>query len=399
MVIVEYCFGESVVMSRDLHLEQQRSMVLWIKTTPEFVVQDKSLLRRWFDECVGEHLEPPPDRVEVYGLQESSSDWVPEWQLERTKSIKSAGRVGDSFYLERQVFNELIADARIWAKRTLRLYMVTGPPGVGKTEFTVWLAGCLRLPIYRLSLTMDSLTDARLAQLLAQNMMKHEIAVLQIDEFQEVLRRWDTNGTGISVTPGGFCEVLQGSTTVAKGVIVLTGTGEVANEAHLRSSPALFRRFQIKIRLGYLELGDMERFFKSFLQEFLDLPEDEWHSWQDRFGTCLSLYGPRHVSIDMVKQLLMRRITAACAEGFLVASPGTTRYRVVDCPRSAFASRVFCETATRAFFQAYATGHGHAAAAGTCDGSPTCKHRGRSQRRLGGTDPRRPCRRGDARRP
>ena len=52
---------------------------------------------------------------------------------------------------------------------------------------------------------------------------------------------------------------------MAKGVIVLTGTGEVANEAHLRSYPALFRRFQIKIRLGYLELGDMARFFKRFL--------------------------------------------------------------------------------------------------------------------------------------
>ena len=182
-------------------------------------------------------MAPPPDRVEVYGLQESSREWVPEWKLERTRDLKSPFDTGECFYLQREVFNEITADARIWAKRSLRLYMVTGPPGVGKTEFTVWLAGSLRLPIYRLSLTMDSLTDARLAQMLSQNMMKHEAVVVQIDEIQEVLSRWDANssGQGIAVTPGGFNAILQGSTTFSKGGIVLTGSADVAIEAHGRS--------------------------------------------------------------------------------------------------------------------------------------------------------------------
>ena len=203
---------------------------------------------------------------------------MPEWKLERTRSLKSPLQTGGGFYLQREVFNDITADARIWAKRSLRLYMVTGPPGVGKTEFTVWLAGSLRLPIYRLSLTMDSLTDARLAQMLSQNMMKHEAVVVQIDEFQEVLSRWKPNssGQGIAVTPGGFNEILQGSTTLSKGVIVLTGSADVASEAHRYRYPALFRRFQIQIKLRYLTFDDAGKFFRSFLLEFVDQSEKEW---------------------------------------------------------------------------------------------------------------------------
>ena len=40
-------------------------------------------------------------------------------------------------------------DAKLWVPSSLRIYMMLGPPGVGKSEFTVWLAGQLRLPIYR----------------------------------------------------------------------------------------------------------------------------------------------------------------------------------------------------------------------------------------------------------
>ena len=46
-------------------------------------------------------LEPPSSIVEVYGLQQSSSDWTPEWQLERTRLLKDGAGVGDRFYLER----------------------------------------------------------------------------------------------------------------------------------------------------------------------------------------------------------------------------------------------------------------------------------------------------------
>ena len=353
VVTVDYVLEEDVICGRDSHVEHSRKLILWMWSSPGEVAQDKELLQSWCQECLGESLEPPPDRVEVYGLQESSSDWVPEWKLERTKARKSSSQAGDLFYLERSIFKELQADAQIWAKRSLRLYMVTGPPGVGKTEFTVWLAGTLRMPIYRLSLTMGSLTDARLAQLLSQNMMKHEAVVVQIDEFQEVLSRWDREGPGIAVTPGGFNEVLQGSTTLAKGVIVLTGTADVASAARRRAYPALFRRFQLQIQLGHLAMEDAARFFRSFLIEFVDNSDGEWQEWELQFRSCVVKHGPEHVSIDMIKQLLMRRITAACAAGYMESAAGVDKYRVKAACKQQVATLLMCGDSMQQFFKAY----------------------------------------------
>ena len=366
-VTVEYTRGETIICGRDNHLEKNRNIVLWMRSSPEHAAEDKRLLRKWCEECVVEAMAPPPDRVEVYGLQESSRDWVPEWQLERTRALKNSSQTGDCFYLERNVFNEITADARIWAKRSLRLYMVTGPPGVGKTEFTVWLAGSLRLPIYRLSLTMDSLTDARLAQMLSQTMMKHEAVVVQIDEFQEVLRRWDTiapSGQGISVTPGGFNEILQGSTTFAKGVIVLTGTADVASDPHRCTYPALFRRFQIQIKLPYLTLHDAKTFFCSFLLEFVNISGGELEGWADQFCSCLEKHGPKDINIDMLKQFLMRHITQAHAAGRLSAALGIDRYTVKPGHTDEFLKLLVCGASMEQFFQAYTAGregiHHHA---------------------------------------
>ena len=257
--------------------------------------------------------KPPPGRVDVYGPQESSSDWVHEWALERTKVFKSSGRVGTQFYLERQDCEEIRADAELWAHRSLRLYMVTGPPGVGKTEFTVWLAGQMDLPIYRLSLTTPRLTDARLSQLLSQNSMKHKQVLVQIDEFQEVLRRWQFEPKSIDITPGGFNEVLQGSATLTRGVIVLTGLDDVVSEVNLNAHPALYRRFHVKVGLGYLGRSDIETFFRHFLEEFVTgNSEEDWQAWQARFMSSVKRQGrDQGVSIDMLVQFLMAQITKA----------------------------------------------------------------------------------------
>ena len=263
-VIVEYKNGDDIICGRDSHVEANASIVLWLKTSRTKGKDDKQLLASWCEDCLEEALKPPPDRVDVYGPQESSSDWVHEWALERTKVFKSSGRVGTQFYLERQDCEEIRADAELWAHRSLRLYMVTGPPGVGKTEFTVWLAGRMGLPIYRLSLTTPRLTDARLSQLLSQNSMKHQQVLVQIDEFQEVLRRWQAEPKSIDITPGGFNEVLQGSATLTRGVIVLTGLVDVVSEVNLNAHQALYRRFHVKVSLGYLGRSDIETFFQAF---------------------------------------------------------------------------------------------------------------------------------------
>ena len=54
---------------------------------------------------------------------------------------KNASATGQGFYLERNALYNILADAKLWSQTALRVYMITGPPGVGKSEFTIWIAG------------------------------------------------------------------------------------------------------------------------------------------------------------------------------------------------------------------------------------------------------------------
>jgi len=137
---------------------------------------------------------------------------------------------GQSFYLERDTLQRLLVDAKLWSSRSLRVYMVSGPPGVGKSEFILWLASQLGLPIYRLSLSSSSLSDNLLAQLLSQTSISDSKVLVQVDEVQETLRRWKKDGAkdGViggrdGVSAGGFCESIQGSTAMRCGVVILRG--------------------------------------------------------------------------------------------------------------------------------------------------------------------------------
>ena len=220
------------------------------------------MLRSWCVECVQAAVTPPVDVVEIYGLQQASKEWTPEWQLERTRLLKNSQSVGDRFYLERTASKEILIDASLWSTTSLRIYVVVGPPGVGKSEFIVWLAGQLRLPLYRLSLYSPKLTDDVLAQVLSHNWLKHDAALVQLDEFQSALKRWtvcnqqqDVRPEGI--TAAGLCEVLQGATTLSRGVIILSGTEELSSRTYRKQFHALYRRFNRSITLNWLEEKDI----------------------------------------------------------------------------------------------------------------------------------------------
>ena len=90
-----------------------------------------------------------------------------------------------------------------------------GPPGVGKSEFTIWLAGQMKLPVYRLCLSNPRLTDDRLAQLLSQSAITYNSVLIQVDEFQQMVTRWvrsassEANNFETSgVTAGGLLRML-----------------------------------------------------------------------------------------------------------------------------------------------------------------------------------------------
>ena len=142
---VTFCPGDDVVCGRDSRVERREVIVLWMRISAESVLRDKALLMQWLEECHRSYTEPLEDIVNVYALQESSTDWMPEWKFERGKSCKTSSGLGQGFFLERSSLNKVLADAKLWSGSALRVYMITGPPGVGKSEFTIWLAGDLRL--------------------------------------------------------------------------------------------------------------------------------------------------------------------------------------------------------------------------------------------------------------
>ena len=310
---VEYETGENIICGRDSRVEPDASIVLWLQTRPECVQEHKQILASWCDECLADSLMSPPQRIVIMNLVETSSEWAPTWEEGSSREVKSSKQVGPQYYLERPECKKILQDAELWSHRSLRLYLVTGPPGVGKTEFTVWLAGRLGLPIYRLSLTTPRLTDALLAQLLSQNSLKHEQVLLQIDEFQEVLRRWNCESDSIQITPGGLNEVLQGTATLTRGVIVLTGLSNVDNAENKEAHPALYSRFHLTAELGHLDEEDIKDIFKNFLAEFVTgNSNDDWDIWQKRFVASYLGQPPRPaVSIRMLHQFLMAQITNA----------------------------------------------------------------------------------------
>ena len=316
-VQVQYQPGEDIVTGRDSRVERREIMVLTVKTSASKVLADKAVLRQWLENCYNKWVQPDAAIVKVFALQESSTDWVPAWAFERAKQYKTASGSGQSFYLQRDSLSAIISDAQLWASAELRVYLVTGPPGVGKSEFTIWLAGLMQLPVYRLCLSSPRLTDDRLAQLLSQSAITYNSVLLQVDEFQETVMRWvRTQKSGEDapgVTAGGFCECLQGSTAMGRGIVVLTGTREIEAEEIRRLLPAVFRRVNREVLLGWMSGQDVRNYLCHFLARFVPgCMTSEWHDLEKAFTCEGSPWdGNRQVSVDMLKQFLMHEITEA----------------------------------------------------------------------------------------
>ena len=348
--------GADVICGRDHSVQNREAIVLRLAASGNLLA-DKKLLLRWLQHCLKLHQEPGKDVVEVMALDQSSTQWVPEWKLRCVRPKKDAASVGQRFFLERESTRPLLADACTWFGKELRCYLITGPAGTGKTELTIWLAGHLKVPLYRLSLNDPRLTDQLFAQLVSPTGMQHDNAVLQIDEFQETLQRWlsvPTQKEGISM--GGFCEVLQGSNSLARGFIVLSGTQQLARMMLDREFAAVFRRIAVTTTLNWLSPEDLRTFFCSFVSDFVPgMAPWELGGWAQRFITDEgSPWGGIGISIDMAKQFLMQRISCFRAE-FLketVTCPGIPCTVPVE-RRGEFEKSLLDWESARTFLKAY----------------------------------------------
>ena len=68
---------------------------------------------------------------------------------------------------------------------------------------------------------------------------------------------------------GGFCEVLQGSNSLPRGFIVLSGTHELIKDMKDPTFVAVFRRKSSEATLSWMQVKDTQAFFISFLKEFV----------------------------------------------------------------------------------------------------------------------------------
>ena len=315
---VTYDPGTDIMCSRSGRMTSQATIVLSTRISSASALWAKALLSRWLQASYQKFTNPIQGVVKIFALQQSSTDWVPEWKLERVKPCKSVVGTGQSFYLERDILHRLLVDAKLWSGRSLRVYMLSGPPGVGKSEFILWLASQLALPVYRLSLSSRSLSDNLLAQLLSQTSIVDSKVLIQVDEVQETLNRWrDVASAGVDgVSAGGFCESIQGSTAMRCGVVVLSGTPEILHEDIQLILPAVYRRIHCTARLTWLALSDVGLYFKNFLCSFVSgASELEWNSYQVRFLREGPWAGDRQISIDMLQQYFMASITEASLRG------------------------------------------------------------------------------------
>ena len=364
---VRYSPGNEVVCGRDSRVQRAEVLELSIRTSSETILHDKELLKSWLSSTYKSYSEPSPGYVSVYALHESSVDWMPEWKFERAKHCKISSGTGQSFYFRRSCLNKVLVDAMFWSTTELRVYLVSGPPGVGKSEFTIWLAGQLGLPVYRLCLSSSRLTDERLAQMLSPSAITFNSVLLQVDEFQSVLSRWTEKDSNHShgncssgVTAAGFAECLQGSSAMARGVVVLTGTSEITRQLTNTNLPAFFRRLHCCAELTWMSDNDKRVYFKHFLASFVtDSTEEDWTSWGNSFLSKGSPWASHpQITVDMLKQYLMQALTATiCTDNSQVCprdvyGAGEGLQLTGSC-RSRFFDTVFDHNRANTFLEAY----------------------------------------------
>lgn len=313
------------VASRDPLTPAPQSLSLSMDCTLDKLAEKQHVIRWLCQNAYNRYVQPEKGTVDVYFPFSRSSDWAPEWKHER--SIKIAIRsdpnvdvsVGLKYHMQRSAFTEIINDAKLWSQDKLRVYIIYGPPGVGKSHFVIRLAQALTLPIYRARLTSLSLGDDSLQQLFSASAMLHEAAIVHFDEFQGILDSWrsvdgsSSRARSCKVTEEGFNEFLQGGASMQKGVVVLTGSLELGSAAE--EFPSLFRRAACISLVRPLANAEISQYFSAFLKAFVQLSDDAWRTWARKF-TNVDMNGHAW-SIDSLQQYLMKRVTKATEKGLL----------------------------------------------------------------------------------
>ncbi|KAF3926333.1 Paraplegin [Arthrobotrys entomopaga] len=193
----------------------------------------------------------------IYGI------WGSRWKC----AIVRHARHIDNISLDKSVITPILNDVKEFLKPTAakwyanrgipyrRGYLFHGPPGTGKTSFTLALAGTFGLPIYNLSLGDPTITEERLLQYFAELPRRCILLIEDIDTVAISKKRdgadvsqgnHNKNNPNNNISLSGLLNAIDGVISHEGRILVMTTN----HPEHL--DPALTRhgRVDLKIHFG-----------------------------------------------------------------------------------------------------------------------------------------------------
>ena len=241
-VCVEYDQGSNLCVGKEQAMKQSSCITLWV--TPR-TAASRELIKEWMTACLDDSRKQLGNQINVYSLQETSKDWIPEWKFIGTRPAKTCEGQGLEFYISRPECLAIYKHAKIFMDSFLCCYHVHGASGSGKSEFAAWLAGMLHAPLYILNLNCPGLDDGRLLSVVGYAGFHHsDPVVLLVDEFQAVYQKLAARDLTIGITLEGFHQFIQSAGSLRNGVLLLCSL-----EDDSRLDTPTTRRIQSSIEL------------------------------------------------------------------------------------------------------------------------------------------------------
>ncbi|KAJ5644222.1 P-loop containing nucleoside triphosphate hydrolase protein [Penicillium longicatenatum] len=185
-----------------------------------------NILKALVEECREKYLRDTQQKISVFEHHEG------EWKKARLRSVRPLStvimdeRIKDDIL--RDVDEFLDQDMQAWyAERGIpykRGYLLFGPPGTGKSSFSLSLAGKHKLDIYTLQLS--NISDSTLMRLFAE-LPPHCIVLLEDVDTAGVGRRDSVDATQeneskSAVTLSGLLNVLDGVSSQEGRILIMT---------------------------------------------------------------------------------------------------------------------------------------------------------------------------------